>query len=83
MITDRQRTFLKHAGYRELLTLWRFEPNGSEWFCNDPLHTLFMNALDRERNLLTLQQMSDISHQIGFKGGVSRGAFDQISEFRK
>lgn len=83
MITKRQQTFLSHAGYRELLTLWRFEPNGSEWFSNGELYRAFMKAFDRERNKLTIPEMSAISKDIGFKGGVSRGAYDQSSEFKK
>lgn len=82
MITDRQRTFLDHAGYRELLTLWRFEPNGSEWFSSKELNTAFNQAFDRERNKLTIPEMQSISQSIGFKQPVARGAFDQKSEFK-
>lgn len=82
-MNERQSTFLAHAGYRELLTLWRFEPNGSEWFSNNELHTAFMFAFDRERNKLSIPEMSAISQDIGFKQPVARGAFDQTSEFKK
>lgn len=82
MLTDRQKTFLKHAGYRELLTLWRFEPNGSEWFSNAELNRAFTRAFDRERNKLTIPEMTAISQDIGFKGGTQRGAFDQKPEFK-
>lgn len=83
MITLRQRTFLAHAGYRELLTLWRFEPNGSDWFSNKELHAAFLSAFDRERNKLTIPEMTEISQSIGFKGGAARGAFDQKPEFSR
>lgn len=76
-MNTRQKTFLKHASYKELLTLWRFEPNGSEWFSSKDLHEAFMLAFDRERNKLTIPEMVAISQSIGFKGGVERGAFDQ------
>lgn len=82
-MTNRQIAFLALAGYRELLTLWRFEPNGSEWFSNDILHSSFMLAFDRERNKLTIPEQMEISQSIGFKGGVARGAFDQTVEFEK
>ena len=77
MLTSRQRTFLKHAGYKELLTLWRFEPNGSVWFSDDILHTSFMLAFDRERNKLTIPEQMAISKEIGFKELVQRGGYDQ------
>lgn len=80
MLTQRQRTFLEHAGYKELLTLWRFEPNRSEWFCDDILTTEFHKAFDRERNKLTIPEQMAISKEIGFKEQVQRGAFDQRSE---
>ncbi len=80
MITSRQKTFLTHASYKELLTLWRFEPNGSEWFSNDILTTEFHAAFDRERNLLTIPEQVAISKEIGFKSLPVRGSYDQPSE---
>jgi hypothetical protein len=71
--------FLKKASYKDLLRLWRFEPNGSQWFAH-PLRTRFYEAFDRERNKLTIQDQMEISKEIGFTGGATRGAFDQQSE---
>lgn len=80
MLTQRQRTLLKHAGYRELLTLWRFEPSESPWFSNDILTTAFHQAFGRERNKLSISDQMKISQEIGFSGGVQRGAYDQHTE---
>lgn len=71
--------FLRKATYEDLLKLWRFEPQGSHWFAQ-PLRQRFYDAFDRERNKLTIQEMVAISQEIGFKGGVTRGAFDQKAE---
>lgn len=68
--------WLKTATYRDLLTLWRFEPNGSKWFTT-PLHDPFYEAFDRERNKLTIPEMQAISKEIGFAQPVARGAYDQ------
>jgi hypothetical protein len=72
---DRMR-FLKHATYTDLLRLWRFEPNGSDWF-KSPYHDPFYAAFDRERNKLTIPEQMEISKSIGFKELPARGSFDQ------
>lgn len=82
MITSRQKTFLAHAGYKELLTIWRFAPNGSEWFSDPELNEAFNRQFDIVRNELTIPEQIAISQEIGFKGGVARGAFDQKPEFK-
>jgi hypothetical protein len=77
MLTEDEISFLKNATYKDLLTLWRFEPNGSKWFASKPHNDAFNKAFDKARNRLTIQQMSAISKEIGFRELPSRGSYDQ------
>ena len=58
------KQWIDAASYKELLTKWRFEPTGSEWF-QPPLGDYFAETMKRKKAEIPHEKQAAASKELG------------------